>query len=168
MDLLARSGKLGADASEADLLAATAAYGGNSSSQARVDDDVYHHTVQALEKAFSFYDADSSNSIDVREVEAILRSLGQDPTRRELKALMRRADKDRNGVLQVQLQLQLLTLCLFNLLKFGSACILHCCAAYCYCCYCYMCYSQSFVRLIAYITTASKVQRLAADSIFNC
>jgi Ca2+-binding EF-hand superfamily protein len=107
MDLLARSGKLGADASEADLLAATA-YGGNSSSQARVDDEVYHHMVQALEKAFSFYDADSSNSIDVREVESILRSLGQDPTRRELKALMRRADKDRNGVLQVQLQVLVL------------------------------------------------------------
>jgi hypothetical protein len=57
MDLLARSGKLGADASEADLLAATA--NANSSSQARVDDEVYHHMVQALEKAFTFYDADS-------------------------------------------------------------------------------------------------------------
>ncbi|KAG5176714.1 hypothetical protein JKP88DRAFT_334724 [Tribonema minus] len=72
-------------------------------SQARVDDEMYHKIVQALEKAFSFYDVDNSNSIDVREVESILRALGHDPTRKELRAVMRSADRDRNGVLQEML-----------------------------------------------------------------
>ncbi|CAM9983556.1 unnamed protein product, partial [Phaeothamnion confervicola] len=49
---------------------------------------------------FSFYDADNSNSIDASELQAILRAMGQDPNRKELRAIMRRADADKNGVLQ--------------------------------------------------------------------
>ncbi|CAN0455609.1 unnamed protein product [Discosporangium mesarthrocarpum] len=56
--------------------------------------------MKALEKAFSFYDEDNSNTIDTSDLQTILRALGQDPTKKELKTLMRKADTDRSGVLQ--------------------------------------------------------------------
>lgn len=75
---------------------------GGTSSQVIVDGEVYRSVVRGLEKAFSFFDDDNSNSVSVREMENILRALGQDPSRKEIKALMRRADKDRNGSLQFE------------------------------------------------------------------
>ncbi len=67
--------------------------------QAWVDKEVYQIFTRALEKAFMFYDEDNSNTIEVVEIGNILRALGQDPTQKDVRALVRHADKDRNGIL---------------------------------------------------------------------
>jgi Ca2+-binding EF-hand superfamily protein len=51
-------------------------------------------------QAFVFYDADQSNTINAAELRNILNAMGEDPSRKEMKAIMRKADADRNGVLQ--------------------------------------------------------------------
>ncbi|CAM9859349.1 unnamed protein product, partial [Ectocarpus sp. 12 AP-2014] len=53
--------------------------------------------LETVERAFAFYDQDNSNSIDATEVVSILRALGHDPTRAESRALLRKANVDRNG-----------------------------------------------------------------------
>ncbi|CAM9306949.1 unnamed protein product, partial [Ectocarpus sp. 4 AP-2014] len=53
--------------------------------------------LETVERAFAFYDQDNSNSIDATEVVSILRALGHDPTRVESRALLRKANVDRNG-----------------------------------------------------------------------
>ncbi|CAN0504658.1 unnamed protein product, partial [Scytosiphon promiscuus] len=55
-----------------------------------------------VERAFAFYDEDNSNSIDAAEVVNILRALGQDPSRGEARALLRKANVDRNGCVEVR------------------------------------------------------------------
>lgn len=62
--------------------------------------------LEMMDKAFAFYDEDRSNSIDATEVVNILRALGHDPTRGEARALLRKADADRNGVVQVRERLR--------------------------------------------------------------
>ncbi len=73
--------------------------GGMMDRQAWVDEEIYQIFIRALEKAFMFYDEDNSNTIEVMEIGNILRALGHDPTPKDVRALVRRADKDRNGVL---------------------------------------------------------------------
>lgn len=58
--------------------------------------------LETVERAFAFYDEDNSNSIDAGELINIVRALGHDPTRGEERALLRKADADRNGVLRVR------------------------------------------------------------------
>ncbi len=72
---------------------------GKTDRQAWVDKEIYQIFIRALEKAFMFYDEDNSNTIEVMEIGNILRALGQDPTQKDVRALVRHADKDRNGVL---------------------------------------------------------------------
>lgn len=57
--------------------------------------------LETVERAFAFYDQDNSNSIDAAEVVSILRALGHDPTRAESRALLRKANVDRNGGVEV-------------------------------------------------------------------
>lgn len=57
--------------------------------------------LETVERAFAFYDEDNSNSIDATELVNILRALGHDPTRGEVRALLRKADADRDGTVQV-------------------------------------------------------------------
>lgn len=58
--------------------------------------------LETVERAFAFYDEDNSNSIDATEVVNILRALGHDLTRGESRALLRKANVDRNGGVQVR------------------------------------------------------------------
>lgn len=60
--------------------------------------------LETVERAFAFCDEDNSNSIDATEVVNILRALGQDLTRGESRALLRKANVDRNGGVQVRLK----------------------------------------------------------------
>lgn len=61
--------------------------------------------LETVERAFAFYDQDNSNSIDATEVVSILRALGHDPTRAESRALLRKANVDRNGGVEVGLRM---------------------------------------------------------------
>ncbi|CAM9409395.1 unnamed protein product [Chrysoparadoxa australica] len=71
-----------------------------SATETILDDHLYMAIMSALEKAFAFYDVDGSSSIDVNELDTIVRAMGHDPTKKELRAIMRKADADRNGVLK--------------------------------------------------------------------
>ena len=59
--------------------------------------------LEAVERAFAFYDEDNSNSIDAADLVSILRGMGHEPTQREARALLRKADTDRNGSIQVSM-----------------------------------------------------------------
>lgn len=61
--------------------------------------------LETVERAFAFYDQDNSNSIDATEVVSILRALGHDPTRAESRALLRKANVDRNGGVEVGIRM---------------------------------------------------------------
>lgn len=57
--------------------------------------------LETIKQAFAFYDEDDSNSIETADLINILRAMGHEPTRKERRALLRDADADRNGVIQV-------------------------------------------------------------------
>ncbi|CAN0291113.1 unnamed protein product, partial [Hapterophycus canaliculatus] len=58
--------------------------------------------LETVERAFAFYDEDNANSIDATEVVNILRALGHDLTRGESRALLRKANVDRNGTVEFE------------------------------------------------------------------
>ena len=53
--------------------------------------------VKKLQKAFSIFNADGSNTISAEELAIVMRSLGQDPSPIELKELIEEVDVDRSG-----------------------------------------------------------------------
>lgn len=64
-------------------------------------DKIRSKLLETVERAFAFYDEDNTNSIDASEVVNILRALGHDLTRGESRALLRKANVDRNGTVEV-------------------------------------------------------------------
>ena len=53
--------------------------------------------VKKLWKAFSIFDADNSNTISAKELEIVMKSLGQEPSPTELRELIKEVDVDRSG-----------------------------------------------------------------------
>eukprot|EP00903_Cladosiphon_okamuranus_P008645 g8289.t1 len=75
---------------------------GRGGSAGTLDEQIRSSLLEAVERAFAFYDEDNSNSIDATEVVNILRALGHDLTRGESRALLRKANVDRNGGVQFE------------------------------------------------------------------
>ncbi|CAN0343330.1 unnamed protein product, partial [Pylaiella littoralis] len=67
-----------------------------------LDEQIRSTLLETVERAFAFYDEDNANSIDATEVVNILRALGHDITRGESRALLRKANVDRNGGVQFE------------------------------------------------------------------
>lgn len=53
--------------------------------------------VQELIDAFKSYDTDSSGSIDSQELEAVLRSIGENPSASDLARIISEVDADKSG-----------------------------------------------------------------------
>ena len=56
--------------------------------------------IEDIKQKFLEFDADNTGSIDLRELGNVIRSLGQNPTDRELKDLMDELDLDKTNVLE--------------------------------------------------------------------
>lgn len=52
-----------------------------------------------FKSAFSFFDKNGDGTITTRELGTVLRSLGQNPTEKELKDMVKELDKDGNGII---------------------------------------------------------------------
>ena len=59
--------------------------------------------------AFSLYDKDSDGKITISELDTVMRSLGQNPTEVELQKMLDKIDVDRNGTIEFEEFLQLMS-----------------------------------------------------------
>ena len=48
---------------------------------------------------FSIFDKDKNGIIDIKEMGVVMRALGQNPTRQELREIMREFDENKDGVI---------------------------------------------------------------------
>ena len=48
---------------------------------------------------FSIFDKDKNGIIDIKEMGVVMRALGQNPTRQELRDIMREFDENKDGVI---------------------------------------------------------------------
>ena len=55
--------------------------------------------ITELKEAFSLFDADGDGTIDTRQLGTVMRSLGQNPTERELQDMIDDVDCDGNGTI---------------------------------------------------------------------
>uniref|UniRef100_A0A0D9Y176 EF-hand domain-containing protein n=1 Tax=Leersia perrieri TaxID=77586 RepID=A0A0D9Y176_9ORYZ len=56
--------------------------------------------ISELREAFSFFDKDGDGCITLEELDTVVRSLGQNPTREELAEMIRDVDADGNGTIE--------------------------------------------------------------------
>jgi len=56
--------------------------------------------IQELKEAFSLFDTDHDGKISARELEVVLRSLGQTPSKNEVQDMINEMDIDHNGTIE--------------------------------------------------------------------
>ena len=56
--------------------------------------------MNGIKDAFELFDTDGDGSISVKELGKVIRSLGQNPTDLELMTIISKADIDRNGTIE--------------------------------------------------------------------
>lgn len=65
--------------------------------------------IREIRDAFSIFDKDGDGTISAAELGAVMRSLGMDPTPRDLERLMKAVDTDGSGVIEFQEFLDLMS-----------------------------------------------------------
>jgi len=69
----------------------------NKSPQKTAKDDLTDEQIAEFREAFDLFDKDGNGNITIQELETVMRSLGQTPTKDELAVMIREVDKDGNG-----------------------------------------------------------------------
>ncbi|PAA51439.1 hypothetical protein BOX15_Mlig025330g1 [Macrostomum lignano] len=69
----------------------------NSVAREAITSQLTDEQIAEFKEAFGLFDRDGSGSITIRELESIMRSLGQNPSERELKDMVEGVDIDGNG-----------------------------------------------------------------------
>ena len=54
----------------------------------------YYYTVPEMREAFNIFDKDNNGRINTQELGTVMRSLGQNPTQKEIDDMIKGADKD--------------------------------------------------------------------------
>uniref|UniRef100_A0A7S3XMQ6 Calmodulin n=1 Tax=Heterosigma akashiwo TaxID=2829 RepID=A0A7S3XMQ6_HETAK len=67
-----------------------------------VSTDIELAILQALEWAFNWFDADGNGRIDADELGTILRAMGKDPSKKQVKGILKAADIDKNNYLSFE------------------------------------------------------------------
>lgn len=61
--------------------------------------DIKFEQMQGIEEAFRMFDRNKDGTISISELRTIMQILGNNPTEKDIKKVMREADKDGNGTL---------------------------------------------------------------------
>lgn len=64
--------------------------------------------VSKFKEAFSLFDKDGDGQITSKEIMAVMKNLGQDPSEEELEEMVREVDVDGNGIVEFDEFLQLM------------------------------------------------------------
>lgn len=62
-------------------------------------DELTESQIADFREAFSLFDKDGDGTISAKELGIVMRSLGQNPTEKELQELINRADDDASGTI---------------------------------------------------------------------
>ncbi|XP_077987577.1 neo-calmodulin-like [Glandiceps talaboti] len=65
-----------------------------------VIDDLTEDQIAELKEAFSLFDIDGDGTINAKELVIVLRSLGQNPTEKEVEDMIQEVDVDGNGTIE--------------------------------------------------------------------
>ncbi|XP_052103935.1 neo-calmodulin-like isoform X2 [Mytilus californianus] len=65
--------------------------------------------VSDFKEVFELFDKDGDGTITIKELDTVMRSLGQNPTENEVKEMVQKVDKDGNGTIEFPEFLQMAT-----------------------------------------------------------